>query len=146
VNRRVVASRVLLTLAAAIFLLGAVLHANAFFLKASHVIDGSSLKSFFAGELKVLWLADSTTLAGLGLFCGLIAAKPAWVKRTIILALSWIPAATSALLYFFLGPFYAAHMLMAATIMVVLSALILPASGAATREDTSAFTKSASLT
>ena len=145
-SRRIVASRVLLAVAAVIFIVGAVLHASAFFLKASHVIDGSNLKSFFAGELKVLWLADSTTLAGLGLLCGLIAAKLAWVTRTIILAISWIPAATTALLYFFLGPFFAAHMLTAATIMVILSALILPASGAATREDTSAFTKSASLT
>jgi hypothetical protein len=56
-----------------------------------------------------------------------MAARPASGTRPVILILSWIPAATTALLYFFLGPFYAAHLLLAATLMVIVSALILPA-------------------
>jgi hypothetical protein len=134
VNRNLVVSRLLLALAAAIFLFGAAMHAFAFFAKASHVIEASTLKAFFSSELKVLWLADSTTLLGLALIFGLIAARPAWAARPIILILSWIPAATTALLYFFLGPFYAAHMLLAATLMVILSALILPADRIPTRQ------------
>jgi hypothetical protein len=127
VKRNSVISRVLLALAAAIFFLGAVMHSIAFFAKASRVIDASTLKAFFSSELKVLWLADSTTLMGLAVVFGLMAARPASGTRPVILILSWIPAATTALLYFFLGPFYAAHLLLAATLMVILSALILPA-------------------
>jgi hypothetical protein len=124
VNRKLIVSRFLLSLAAAIFLLGAVMHASAFFWKANRVIDGSSLKPFFSSELKVLWMADSTTLLGLALVFALIAAKPAWASVPAILVLSWIPAATTVLLYFFLGPFFAAHMLLAATLMVIASALL----------------------
>ena len=103
------------------------MHTLAFFAKASRMIGGAGLPPFFSSELKVLWLADSTTLTGLALILGLIAARPEWAARPTIFALSWIPAATTALLYFFLGPFYAAHLLLAATLMVFASALILPA-------------------
>jgi hypothetical protein len=126
VYRNLLVSRVLLSLAAVIYLFGAVMHANAFFKKASYIIEGSELKAFFSSELKVLWLADSTTLIGLAIIFGLIAARPAWATRPLILVLSWIPAATTALLYFFLGSFYAAHLLLAATLMVIVAALLLP--------------------
>jgi hypothetical protein len=120
-------SRLLLALAAAIFLLGAAMHGIAFFSKALHVVDSSNLKVFFGNEVKVLWLADSTTLMGLAIIFGLLAAKPSWVRRPVILLLSLIPGATTGLLYVFLGPFYAAHLLLAATLMVIVSGLILPA-------------------
>ena len=126
-NRNPVISRLLLTLAAAIFLLGALMHAIAF-TKASSLLGASTLKTFFSGELRALWLADSTTLLGLALVFALIAARPTWASRPLILASSWIPAATTALLYVFLGPFYAAHMLLAATLMVIVSGLLLPQS------------------
>jgi hypothetical protein len=127
VNRNLAISRLLLALAAAIFLFGAAMHARAYFVSASRIIDASIVKTFFSSELKVLWLADSTTLTGLALLFGLIAARPAWASRPVILCLAWIPGATTALLYFFLGPFYAAHLLFAATLMVILSGLLLPA-------------------
>lgn len=126
-NRNLVISRLLLTLAAAIFLVGALMHAIAF-LKASNILGASTLKPFFTGELRVLWLADSTTLLGLALVFALLAVRPAWASRPLILMCCWIPAATTALLYIFLGPFFAAHMLLAATLMVIVSALLLPQS------------------
>jgi hypothetical protein len=72
-------------------------------------------------------------LMGLAVVFGLVAARPRWAARPMILCLSWIPAATTALLYFFLGPFYAAHTLLAATLMVIAAALVLPAERDLTR-------------
>jgi hypothetical protein len=127
VNRKLSVVRVLLVLAAAIYAFGALMHAKAFFGSADGIISSSSVKVFFSAELKVLWLADSTTLAGLAFVFALIAAKPIFATKPVILCLAWIPAATTALLYVFLGSFYAAHMLLAATLMVIVSGLIFPA-------------------
>lgn len=115
----------LLALAATIFALGGALHAAAYFSKASQVIGAANLDTFFAQSLKVLWLADSTTLVTLALVFALIAVKPASVSKPIILLLALIPGATTALLYWFLGPFYAAHMLMVGTAMVFIAGLML---------------------
>jgi hypothetical protein len=134
VHRNAGISRLLFGFAAAIFMFGAAAHAKAFFGRASRIIDASTAKVFFAGELKVLWLADSTTLMGLAVIFGLMAAKPRWAARPLILCVSWIPAATTALLYVFLGSFYAAHMLLAATLMIVVGALVLPANRAPIRD------------
>jgi hypothetical protein len=134
-------ARFLLALAAAIFLFGAVMHAKAYFGNASRALDASPLKMFFSNELKGLWLADSTTLAGLALIFGLMATRPALAVKPVILCLSWIPAATTALLYLFLGSFYAAHMLLAATLMVIVAALILPAHRTSNHEATIAATR-----
>ncbi|HME39497.1 MAG TPA: hypothetical protein VKG63_11115 [Steroidobacteraceae bacterium] len=120
-------SRLLLALAAVIFLFGAAMHAIAFFSKAAHVVDVSDLKPFFGNEVKVLWLADSTTLTGLAILLGLMAIRPGCASRPVILLLSFIPAAITALLYVYLGPFYAAHLLLAATLMTIVAALMLPA-------------------
>jgi len=118
-------TRMLLAAAAAIFSLGAVLHAAAFYSKASSLIDASSMKSFFGRELKVLWLADSTTLICLALICGFLSIKPYSVTRPMLFLLALVPASTTALLYGFLGPFYAAHMLLLGTAMVFVAAVTL---------------------
>ena len=126
-------SRLLFGFAAAIFMLGAAAHAKAFFGSASRIIDGSAARVFFAGELKVLWLADSATLMGLAVVFGLMAAKPRWAASPLI-CVSWIPAATTVLLYYFLGPFYAAHMLLVATLMIIVAALLLPSNRTSIRD------------
>jgi hypothetical protein len=77
-------------------------------------------------EMQVLWLADSTTLMALALVFGFIAAKPRCATKPLVMALTLIPAATTALLYFYLGSFYAAHMLLAATVMAMAGAFALP--------------------
>lgn len=127
-------SRLLFLLASIIFLFAAAAHARAFFGSANQMINASTGKAFFASELKVLWLSDSTTLMGLAVVFGLLAARPGWAAKPLVLCLSWIPAGTTALLYFFLGPFYAAHMLLAATLMVIVAALLLPADRGSARD------------
>jgi hypothetical protein len=119
-------SRTLLAVAATIFAFGGAMHGLAYLSKASHDIDGSNLGVFFSREMKVLWLADSTTLLALALVFGFIAAQPRSATKPMVMVLTLIPAATTALLYFFLGSFYAAHMLLAATVMVMAGAIALP--------------------
>ena len=117
--------RALLAGAAAIFAGGGLLHAVAYFSKAHLLIEGASVKAFFGNELKVLWLADSTTLAGVALILGFLSLRPASVSRALLLLLALVPGATTALLYAYLGPFYAAHLLLLGTAMVVIAALLL---------------------
>lgn len=119
-------SRLLLALAASLYGLGALAHAKAFFVTARSALETTSLKTFFISELKVLWLADSTTLAGLALIMAYIAIRPRSADRQAIFLIALIPAGTTALLYVFLGPFYAAHLLLCATLMVIAAAFLLP--------------------
>lgn len=121
-------SRLMLAMAAAILALGGVMHSVAFCAKARRVIQGSNLSAFFASEMQVLWLADSTTLISLALLCGYIAARPRCATKPIILLLSIIPGATTVLLYRFVGLFFAAHMLLAATLMIIAAGLGFPPS------------------
>lgn len=123
---RLTASRLLMAAAAAIFAFGGVVHSVAFSRKAASAIEGSKLGAFFVGEMKVLWLADSTTLIALALLFSAVAAKPNYVAKPLVFLLALIPAATTALLYFYLGPFYAAHLLLAGTFMVIASASLRP--------------------
>lgn len=119
-------SRSLLALSAAIFAFGALMHALAFFAKASAGIDRAQVAPFMGAELKVLWLADSTTLLALALLTGLLALKPAAGTGPLIVLVAAIPAASTLLLYAFLGPFYAAHLLLAASAMTVIAGAVSP--------------------
>ena len=119
-------SRLLLGLAAAIYGFGSLMHAIAFFGMANQRLGSSNFAAFFENELRVLWLADSSTLLGLAIVFGFLAARPASASRPMIVVLSLIPAGTTALLYVFLGTFYAAHLLCIATLMVIAAALIRP--------------------
>ena len=120
------APRLLLAASAVLCALGGALHAMVFFAKASSSIDGANLSPLLAAELKVLWLADSTTLMTLALLFGFIALKPCAVSRTVVVLLAVAPAATAVLLYLFLGPFYAGHMLIAASVMACVAGLSMP--------------------
>jgi hypothetical protein len=116
--------RLLLATAAAICALGGTLHAAAYGAKGLPNISRSNLPPFLSSEIKVLWLADSTTLVALALVFGFIAAKPASATKAVVMLLGLVPAATAALLYFFLGPFYAGHLLLAASAMVFVAGLV----------------------
>jgi hypothetical protein len=120
--------RLLLATSAAIFAFGAAMHAIAYVAKAQRSISGSNLPRFLVSELKVLWLSDSTTLMALALAFGLIAAKPASASKAMIMLLAIVPAAITVLLYAFLGPFYPGHMLLAASAMVFVAGILMPAS------------------
>jgi hypothetical protein len=121
------AAKVLLASSAAICMFGGIMHAIAYAGKASQVISSSGLPAFFAAELKVLWLADTTTLMAVSLVFALIAAKPQSASRGVMMLLAIVPAAITVLLYFFLGPFYAGHMLLIASAMALAAGVILPA-------------------
>jgi hypothetical protein len=117
--------RLLLAASAAIFAFGGIMHTAAYVAKASSSIDAANVPPFLGAELKVLWLADSTTLLALALLFAFIAAKPASAARVVVVLLALIPAATAMLLYLFLGPFYAGHMLMAASVMAIIAGLLM---------------------
>ncbi len=123
--------RLLLATSAAIFAFGGTMHAIAYVAKALPSISSSNLPLFLGAEFKVLWLADSTTLMALALVFGFIAGKPASASKAVIMLLAIVPAATTALLYVFLGPFYAGHMLLAASAMVCVAGMIMPAANGA---------------
>jgi hypothetical protein len=122
-NRRT--PRLLLAVSAAIFAFGGVMHTTAYVAKASASINAANVPPFLGAELKVLWLADSTTLLALAFLFAFIAVKPTSATRTIVVLLALIPTATAMLLYIFLGPFYAGHLLMAASVMAVIAGLLM---------------------
>ena len=103
------------------------MHAAAYAAVAGPAIAKACLSPFLASELKALWLADTTTLIGLACVTGLLVLRPHAAGRALTILLATIPAGTTALVYRFVGPFYAAHLLLAACIMVVASALLRPA-------------------
>ena len=57
------------------------------FQKRTLLIEGAGVKAFFGNELKVLWLADSTTLVGVALILGFLSLRPASVKQSTTPAL-----------------------------------------------------------
>ena len=116
--------RLLYALSATIFGFGGLMHALAYARKALPDIAASNLTPFFQAELKGLWLCDSTTLVALAILFGFLAVKPAAASRTLVLLIALVPAGTIFVLYTFLGAFYAAHLLLAATAMVVLASLL----------------------
>ena len=123
-NSRV--SRLLLAASAAICAFGSVMHAVAYVAKARASIVSSNLSPLLAAEFKALWLADSTTLMTLAVIFGFIAVKPAPANKMLTLLLAIVPAAIAALLYAYLGAFYAGHMLLAASAMVIVAGAIMP--------------------
>jgi len=119
-------SRLLYALSALIFGFGGVMHALAFVRKALPTIAASNLAPFFQAELKTLWLCDSTTLVALAVLFGYLSVKPCAMSRTLVWLVALVPAGTTLLLYTFLGPFYAGHLLLAATVMAVLASALSP--------------------
>jgi hypothetical protein len=122
----------LLTLAAVIFGFGAVMHAYAYFAKTSWEITASNLRPLLASEFRVLWLADSTTLASMAVVCAFLAIRPSAASGTVVALLALVPTATTALLYGFLGPFYAGHLLLAGSVLTLLAGVLRARDPAAT--------------
>lgn len=116
-------SRMLLFAAATILAVGGALHALSFFTKAQTIIDRAQVSPFFAAELKVLWLADSATLLSVAIVFAFVASISRNVSGAFILAVGPVPGATTILLYIYLGTFFAAHMLAAATVLIIAASL-----------------------
>jgi hypothetical protein len=123
---RLALSRVLLGAASAILALGAVMHGAAFFSSAAAVLDESRLPPFFVREMKVLWLADSTTLAALAAIFAFIAVKVREVPSRLITLTAVVPALTAALLYAYLGSCFPGHMLTLACLLAVIGGSLAP--------------------
>jgi len=117
--------RGLLAIAALLMFFGAYAHAAAFYSRALPFIDSIALPPFFNGSFKALWMADSTTMASLGLLFGWLAFRPRAASPPVIALLALIPAATGVLIYKFLGTFFAGHLLLGTALMVFVAAMLL---------------------
>jgi hypothetical protein len=111
-------SRIFLTAAALLLLIGASLHA-AGFRHALPVLASSGMPPFYTGAFKGLWLLDSLTQVVLAVV--LLAAVAGKVPRSRLLLwlLALIPVGTAAILYSFLGPFPAEYLFLLTTILIV---------------------------
>ncbi|HZR06567.1 MAG TPA: hypothetical protein VFA61_12135 [Candidatus Udaeobacter sp.] len=92
----------------------------------SAAVANSDLIPFAAKSLKILWLEDSVVLLVLTIVFGVIAALPSAATRWVILLLALIPAATAALVYYFVGSFIAGHLLLTAAVAAILGGLQYP--------------------
>ena len=119
-------SRLLFAGAAVSFCGGGIMHAAAYRSVGAAAISRAQIPPFLGGELKVLWLADSTTLISLALVVAYIAIKPMVAARSCIMLLALLPAATAALLFLFLGPFYPGWVLAAASLMMFVGGFLMP--------------------
>ena len=115
--------RLLLVIAAAILFVGGTMHAMAFD-KTIAAAAQSNLPPFFANSFLALWLIDSVTMVGLGLVFSLTALRPRAASAATIALLALIPAGTAGLLYFYLGLFFAAHMLAGAAASAMVAAML----------------------
>jgi hypothetical protein len=115
-------SRVLLALSALILVIGGIIHGLAF-PKASSALDATDLLPFYANSFRALWLIDSATLVILSIIFITISARPSLFSRWMIIGLALIPAATAALIYTFVGSFFPAHMLAAASLAAIIAVL-----------------------
>jgi hypothetical protein len=116
--------RLLLGTSAALLFFGGAVHALAF-KKAVAALEASNLPAFYANASKGLWLIDSASLVILGIVFALLAGRPGVTSGIVVALVALIPAATSALLYYFIGAFMPAHLLLAAAALAFTAGLLL---------------------
>jgi hypothetical protein len=121
------ASRVLFAFTSFLQVLGGIAHSFAF-PKASAALLRVQLPPFFSNSFKALWLADSTTMFVLAAVLATIAIRPSTVTKPVVLLLGMIPLFVAALIYFFLGGFFAAHLLLATAVLIFIGGGQLPRS------------------
>jgi hypothetical protein len=112
-----------LALAAALLLLGAVLHTSAF-PRTQAAVAASNLTRFFGQSLKGLWLIDSLTLLVLAAAFGLIAFRPLLASGFVVALLALVPLGTATMLYVFMGLFPAAHLLLVAGVLAFVAGIL----------------------
>lgn len=115
-------ARVFLGLASLLSAVGGAFHALAF-QKALTAINTSDLPRFYGNSAKGLWLADSATLFILAVLFGVLAVRPSIGTRSALILVALIPAATAIMIYAFVGPFFAGHMLLAIATLVILASV-----------------------
>jgi hypothetical protein len=114
-------ARVLLLLPAALLGLGGAMHLSAF-KKAAAAVAGSTLPPFFGNALKALWVMDSCGMFVVAAVCVALALRPESASPLIAGLVALIPLSTALLLYLFIGNFFAAHMLLAASLSMLAAA------------------------
>jgi len=117
--------RLVLTFCSLLLALGGGAHAAAFS-GAANALGMASLKPVYANDLKALWLADSFTLWIVAALFAMCAIRPGAAARHVVLTIALIPASTAILIYIFVGPFYAAHLLVGIAVAAALAALRFP--------------------
>jgi hypothetical protein len=113
---------VLLALPAALLAVGGVMHLSAFG-KAAGAVAASNIPEFFGNSLKALWVMDSCGMFVLSAICMTLLLRPGMASSAVIALLSLIPLSTAALLYLFIGNFFAAHMLTVAGLSLAAAAV-----------------------
>jgi hypothetical protein len=116
-------SGILLWISAAILIFGGVMHARAFN-GAQAAIAEANLPAFYASSLKALWMIDSATLLTLGIVFVVIAIRSFMMAGIVVSILALIPAATAGLIYYFVGPFLPAHLLITGAAMAFVAGLL----------------------
>lgn len=119
------ASRFLLGFSSFLLLIGGIAHAAAFD-RAVTAIAASTLSPSIGNSFKALWLADSATVIVLAAAFGLAAARPSMATGPMVALCALIPAATAALIYTFVGTFYAGHLLLVAAAAAFLAGIRFP--------------------
>lgn len=99
------------------------MHARAFSSTLT-AIANSNLPAFYASSFKALWLIDSATLLTLGIVFALNAVRPLMASGIVVSLLALIPAATAGLIYYFVGPFVPAHLLMTGAALAFIAGLL----------------------
>lgn len=116
-NRR---QRFFLLAAAVVLIVSAAMHAAAFG-RVLAAVSRSNLDNFMEQGLKVLWLVDSVVQFVLAFVFACAAFRPQFISRCGIAVLAFIPAVTVALLYFYIGNFIGAHLLLLASLLATVS-------------------------
>ena len=116
-------ARTLLAAAALILISSALLHASAYG-QVSSGVAASGLTPLLGNVYRALWMADSTTVATVGIVAGMLAVRPALATPVIAVVLALIPAATAAFIYHFLGAFPPGHLMITATVLMVVAAAL----------------------
>ena len=118
-------ARSLLAAAAFVLIGSALLHASAYG-RVDAGIAASGLTPLLGNAYRALWMADSTTAAAVGILAALLAARPGLARPPFVFVLALIPAATAVFVYHFLGAFPPGHLMITATVLMVIAAALPP--------------------
>lgn len=99
---------------------GALIHAAAF-PTAAQRLDTTELSPAMISASKALWLADSTNLLVLGAIFAFLALRPRLASGSLLMLLGLAPLASAALLYWFMGAFFAGHLMLLTAALVLLA-------------------------
>ena len=113
--------RMLLALSSLLHVSAAIAHASAF-PRAAAVLAGAHVAPVYAGMFKSLFLSDSTTLTIIAAVVAFLAARPATATRTLVVLVALVSAATGAMVFIFMGGFFAGYWMVAASLTAIAAA------------------------